>query len=187
MEKLTDDVIESYRNSLIEHTENVQTAGRFLGVPERQLSIHDQSKWEMSEFLHYARQHKGPADDPDGYSVAWLPHIHCNPHHWQFWMFADGYSPKNTTIENGVVRMPDEYCLEMIADWLGASKAYTGSWDMTDWLFKNFGRVQLHSLSLGYVLGKLVDLGYYSILIEIGYPLVCVPETTIPFVEFGDA
>jgi hypothetical protein len=33
-----------------------------------------------------------------------------------------------------VLLMPEEYIREMIADWLGASRAKTGSWDIKLWL-----------------------------------------------------
>jgi hypothetical protein len=56
--------------------------------------------------------------------------------------------------------MPSMYALEMIADWMGASMAYTGSWDMTDWLYKNMPNIRLHSFTAKYVREVLDMLGY---------------------------
>lgn len=141
---------------LIEHIGFVQQACIKLGVPEEQAGAHDESKWSKEEFHAYAYKFAGPGDDPDSFSLAWLHHIHHNPHHPQHWIIPGGG-------ERGVLRMPDEYCLEMIADWMGASKAYTGAWDMTDWLNKNFKNVKLHPDSCKFVKEILFKLGYGSI------------------------
>lgn len=47
---------------------------------------------------------------------------------------------------DGVMEMPKAYAAEMVADWLGSSYVYTGSWDMEEWLNKNFysGKIILH-------------------------------------------
>lgn len=168
MQDLTTEMIDSFTESLRTHIANVQKACTLLGVSTELSQGHDLSKWERVEFLPYVRQFKGPADDPDGFAVAWLHHLHNNPHHWQYWMFPDEYQPAGSRVENGRVEMPQAYCLEMIADWLGASMAYTGSWNMRDWLWKNFTRVKLHTRSFDFVIDTLSDLGYYGILIEMG-------------------
>lgn len=56
--------------------------------------------------------------------------------------------------------MPNWYAIEMIADWMGASMAYTGSWDMQEWLYKNMPSIFLHSQTAGFVRGILDHLGY---------------------------
>lgn len=64
-------------------------------------------------------------------------------------------------IENGVMEMPQHYALEMIADWMGASKTYTGSWDMSDWLAENMNKIRVHSKTAKYlreVLSGLPDI-----------------------------
>jgi len=169
MESLTQKTLDDYSYSLREHVMNVTIACNALGVSQEQSFMHDDSKWSDEEFSHYARKFKGPADDPVGFDYAWLHHIHNNPHHWQYWMFPDVlYTSKGNT-EHGVLEMPFEYCVEMIADWLGSSKTYTQSWDMTDWLWKNFNKVILHSRSYVRAIDLLSDMGYYRILIELGH------------------
>lgn len=156
-------VAEAFAESLREHIAYVQEAGRMIGVPEQQLEIHDQSKWTEAEFPGYARHFKG-GGAPDEFAAAWLHHIHYNPHHWQHWIFPDGFTPKGSKVENGVVRMPPLYALEMVADWMGASRAYTGSWDMTDWLDKNIPKIRVHSETMPLLRGILDSLGYADIV-----------------------
>lgn len=156
-------VVEAYKISLTRHIEFVQEAGRLIGVAGEQLDLHDKSKWSEEEFYGYAMHfHGGGA--PDEFARAWLHHIHHNPHHWQHWIFSDGFTPKGSNVENGVVEMPQKYALEMIADWMGASRAYTGSWDMKDWLYKNMPRIRVHSNTAEYVRQTLDHLGYADII-----------------------
>ena len=156
---ISDFVRETYEKKLREHIAYVVEAGRRIGVSEKQLAIHDRSKWSTEEFEAYAKYfcsgaNESPLDSSnvsDEFALAWLHHIHHNPHHWQHWIFPDRYTPKGSLIENGVIEMPKHYAREMVADWMGASKAYTGSWDMTDWFCKNAGRIRLHSKTASYI------------------------------------
>lgn len=152
--------LEDFDESLRKHIFYVREAGKQIGVSLLQLEMHDLSKYSMEEFPYYARQFHGDKADPDGFARAWLHHIHNNPHHWQHWIFPDGFTPKGSNIENGVAEMPYHYALEMIADWMGASYVYTGSWDMQEWLFKNIPRIILHSDTAEYVRQTLDMLGY---------------------------
>ena len=157
-----------YEERLNQHISFVREAGRKIGADEDLLRIHDASKWSSEEFdayaLYFARgADASPVDASivgDKFVKAWLHHIHHNPHHWQYWIFPDGYSPKDSTVENGCVEMPACYALEMVADWMGASKAYTGSWDMTDWLCKNMARIRVHSNTAKLIRNILDQEGY---------------------------
>jgi len=152
---------EKCRNALAEHIEHVYVAGINLGIPAEQMQAHDASKYSEEEFRHYARRFYGDDADPDGFAHAWLHHVHNNPHHWQYWIFPDFYMPDgDTTVEYGVMRMPDNYALEMLADWQGASMVYDGTDDMTDWLSHNIHRITLHTETAKFVTAKLTDLGY---------------------------
>lgn len=161
--------LEEYRESLKAHIAAVREAGRQLGVPEDQLAIHDASKWDREEFSYYARQFHGDKADPDGFAHAWLHHIHVNPHHWQHWIFPDAFTPKNSTVECGVVKMPPLDALEMVADWMGASKVYTGSSDMTDWLLQNVPRIILHSRTATFVTEVLKSIGYAETISQVSF------------------
>lgn len=158
-----EDVAVAYVDSLRAHIRYVQEAGLKLGLYEEELASHDESKWSLSEFPGYALHfHGGGA--PDRFAKAWLHHIHHNPHHWQHWIFPDGFAPKGSKVENGCVVMPMHYALEMVADWMGASMAYTGSWDMTNWLRENIPRIRVHSETAAYLRQVLGSIGYVDVV-----------------------
>lgn len=156
-------IAEAYIESLQAHIAYVQEAGRMIGVGDDQLEVHDASKWTRAEFPGYARHFKG-GGAPDDFAGAWLHHIHHNPHHWQSWIFSDGFTPKGSGVENGVLPMPIIYILEMVADWMGASRAYTGGWDMAGWLAKNMSRIRVHSKTATVLRGILDNQGYADII-----------------------
>jgi hypothetical protein len=147
-----------FEESLIKHIEAVREAGAILGVRKSQLAVHDDSKWEPEEFWAYAQQFHGNKADPTGFSLAWNHHIHCNKHHWQHWLHPAGHVVKGTDLFNGAFEMPENYAMEMIADWLGASKCYTGSWDMTEWLEKNWVGMKIHSQTRNFIHDVLVEI-----------------------------
>lgn len=159
---ITEEIAAAYLDSLNRHIAAVREAGLKLDVPLEQLNIHDQSKFSLDEFPFYARNFFGDKGDPDGWAKAWLHHIHAGPHHWNHWLFADGFTPKGSTVEGGAVPMPHKYIREMVADWMGAGFAYTGSWDMTKWLTENLPRIRLHSQTAREV-GKILTLLGYDV------------------------
>ena len=162
------DVLDRFYDTLMLHIACVQEAGTKIGVPMAQLRVHDMSKFGKAEFYAYARHFQG-GGSPQEFAAAWLNHIHKNPHHWQHWMFPDGYSPQGTTIEHGVMAMPEEFALEMLADWMGAGKAYTGSEDMSAWLTHNLPKISLHSRTQKLVRSWLYELGYKDISIQVPF------------------
>lgn len=93
-----------------------------LGIPFRGI-MHDLSKFnpiEFNESVKYWTGNRSPIDnckDETGVSQAWLHHRGRNPHHWEYWVddFSKGMDPK---------LMPFKYTLEMLADYIGAGKAY---------------------------------------------------------------
>jgi hypothetical protein len=148
--------------SLLRHKWFVFVAGLKTGVPLWRLIIHDWSKFTLSEFPQYARAFQGdysesPVDKSRteaDFQRAWLHHIHHNPHHWQYWIY------KSSGSGNVIFNMPETYVREMIADWMGASRAYTGSFDMCEWLDKNFNRITLSSDTYAMTKGLLKRQGY---------------------------
>jgi hypothetical protein len=161
--------IKEFFESLHLHKKYVMEAGLIVGgIPEERLFNHDASKFTEAEYPHYARQFFGDKDDPNGFARAWLHHIHYNDHHWQHWIFPDGYNLKGSSLQNGVMVMPEVCVREMVADWMGASYAYTDSWDMSDWLNKHFcddsdKRIILHSETRLIVYDILFSIGYREI------------------------
>lgn len=158
-------VMEQYASRLVDHITFVREAGRKIGVDSTLLEAHDLSKWSNEEFTGYAMHFCG-GGSPLRFAQAWLHHIHHNPHHWQHYLFADGFSLPGSGIIDGALPMPEEYALEMVADWMGASRVYTGDWDMTAWLAVNWKKVRLHPATRLYVAEVLSGIGYASILGE---------------------
>lgn len=120
--------------------------------------VHDLSKTLPSEWFPYTRYFYGdypkledisPAikwmytgyysfQIEDQFNLAWLKHIHRNPHHWQYWILREDSG--NTF----PIPMPEIYMKEMLADWRGAGKAITGKDNTPEWYEKNKGNMQLH-------------------------------------------
>lgn len=159
-----DEAHQKFGDSLRLHIQNVQEAGRKLDVPERLLVEHDRSKWSVTEHDAYAKQFHG-GGDADNFPLAWLHHVHNNPHHWQHWIFPDGWTMNGSAMDGACIEMPYDYVLEMIADWMGSSKTYTDSWDMADWLSKNIPRIVVHSKT-AQAIREILDnpLGYADVV-----------------------
>jgi hypothetical protein len=125
----------------------VMLAGLRIGCPLWRLVTHDLSKFRLSELPHYGRQFFGNADDPSGFIRCWLRHQNRNDHHWEWWIPRTGHNRCDPPFVDGEpLRMSSGAMLEMMADWMGASRAYSGSWPTPDWqwLATNNERMQLH-------------------------------------------
>lgn len=168
--------IKDFFESLHLHKRYVIRAGEIVGgIPDERLFNHDASKFTGAEYPHYARQFHGDKGDPSGFARAWLNHIHQNDHHWNHFLFSDGYSPFGSGIElNGALPMPEVCAREMVADWMAANRTYTDSWDMTDWLNNNLQqKIILHSESRRLVYQILREIGY----VESGGELVLIGQS----------
>lgn len=91
--------------------------------------IHDLSKFSPTEFSASAKYFQGDRSPIEaekeaiGYSAAWQHHKGHNPHHWEYWIDFD---TDGNIIAN---KIPINYVIEMVCDWIGAGKAYTkNSW-----------------------------------------------------------
>lgn len=83
---------------------------------------HDRSKYDIEEYDAYDNYfYRDGKNSPDGkmeFDLAFLHHIHNNPHHWQHWVLIDDEG--DSDLDGHQVKamdMPDNYILEMIADW----------------------------------------------------------------------
>ncbi len=130
-----------YFKKVCEHKYYVYKAGVKLGVPRKTLILHDWQKFTPSEFVPYANYFYGGKQEKDkeSFMYSWLHHVHYGKHHWEYWLLNPNYN--FATAKDGCLPMPEVYIREMVADWMGASMAYTGSWDMTDWLEKNLSKL----------------------------------------------
>lgn len=148
-----------YLKYVLRHKWFVYQAGRKTGVSRWQLLCHDLSKFRPDEWQPYAFYFYGePFPDAKWYgdfcnwepwehtesgskhafNVAWLKHLHRNPHHWQHWVL------RNDDGTTHALRMPLRYCREMVADWIGAGRAIHGKNEVREWYAKNANKMILH-------------------------------------------
>lgn len=116
-----------------------------LGVPLWAAIIHDWQKFTPTEWKPYVLSFYGPwsyDERPawliEAFDRAWLHHIHCGPHHWEYWILVQDAE------DDKILEMPDRYQREMLADWRGAGRAITGEDNTKEWYKENRGKVQLH-------------------------------------------
>lgn len=94
------------------------------GIPFRGL-IHDMSKFSPTEFIESVKYWSGtrsPIDackEDKGVSKAWLHHKGRNKHHYEYWQ--DNFDKGGKAI-----CMPFKDSVEMLCDFLGAGRAYSG-------------------------------------------------------------
>jgi hypothetical protein len=159
--------------SLLEHKTNVVKAGGLTGVPFGRLLLHDWSKFSPAEFGRYARWHHGDPElrDKREWAAAWQHHLHHNPHHPEFWLLAWHGNPDFYAVDGVgervadniiVLPMPETYVREMVADWLAASRTYTGKWDIALWLNEHGPKMRLHDRTVGELWGVMCEIGYMA-------------------------
>lgn len=133
-----------YAWTVARHKVFVFVAGLRVGAPLWRLAIHDWSKLTPAEWGPYVRRFSSgragafdKAADPDEFHRAWTHHWHRNAHHWEHWLAFKGDGSVKPLV------MPERLVREMVADWMGAGRAYTGTWDARDWYEKNRDRIVL--------------------------------------------
>jgi len=135
----------------IKHKWFVFLAGLKTGASILDLLLHDMSKFTPSELKHYGRQFFGGATDPDGFLGAWIHHQNTNKHHWEYWIPRTAHSRSDPpTPDNEPIPMPKKYVNEMVADWMGAGRAYEGKWPNLldwEWLNENKPKMNLHPIT----------------------------------------
>lgn len=139
-----------YFKLTLKHKWFVLLAGRKIGVPFFHLLIHDWSKFLPSELPHYGRQFFGDANRPYDFAVCWARHQNRNEHHWEYWVPRSGHT-KGGYHNNEPLAMPEVAAREMVADWMGASRAYEGKWpDYQNWKWvkENVPKMHLHKDTL---------------------------------------
>lgn len=138
-----------YAKRVLQHKWFVLRAGRRLKVSWLQLISHDWSKFLPNEFLPYAQRFMTSsaavdhAAEPLPWQYAWNQHQKFQPHHWQFWMMITD-DPACRIVP---LPIPERYLREMVADWAGASRTYSGSWDIAAWWERQRLRILLHPSS----------------------------------------
>lgn len=134
-----------YLSYVLRHKYWVLWAGLRLGVPIRQLLVHDFSKFSLVEWFPYVSRFYGPkpptlgstgylhkTGEDTAFDQAWEHHWRNNPHHWQYWS-NDRETPD---------KMPMRYLTEMVADWIGAGLTQ-GKPDIQGWWEANKNKIKL--------------------------------------------
>lgn len=113
--------------------------------------VHDYSKFFPDELIPYANYFYGgdkrtnafynPEEGTYSFNVAWLKHIHRNPHHFQHWVL---HNDDGTTL---MLPMPSRYMIEMLCDWIGAGKARNGSMGVLKWYTLNKDKIMLADIN----------------------------------------
>ena len=152
-----------YMRLTLRHKIFVFQAGLKTKAPIWRLIIHDWTKFTLSEAPHYGRQFFGDKGDPLGFSYAWLHHQRMNPHHWEYWIPISGHN-KGGFGDLEPLPMPEWAVREMVADWMGASRAYEGRWPSKDkwpWLEANLAVIKqrMHPVTRERVDGVLESVG----------------------------
>jgi hypothetical protein len=122
---------------IIKHKWYVGVAGRKVGLSWKRILLHDLSKFTPTELKYYT--HKFELGDCGSYveKIGWKHHVMQNTHHIEHW---EWYSREYCSMSDKYkqVWMPDEDIREMIADWVGASVAYSGKWPVAgEWEWGN--------------------------------------------------
>ena len=133
-----------YDNYLVQHKNNVYHGFEWIkdNIPEllkhdydyeRQLRYgHDASKSDEEEYTAYDRYFYGGNRSYEvvrKFNLAWLRHIHNNPHHWQYWVLINDDPNEGEKIMD----MPYNYIVEMICDWWAFSWKDNNLYEIFNW------------------------------------------------------
>ena len=157
------------------------------GAPWYMAIIHDWSKFRPTEYALYQYEFFGSAPNDRGKvkgsraHYAFKMHYKRNKHHWQYWVTDWGNRRARL--------MPTKYIKEMVADWMGASRAYAGTWDITPWMNRHAHEMILHPLTRSIVYDILGELGVVVIdpvntATEIDHPIVYIYPGDLSVIEW---
>lgn len=144
----------------IKHKYFVFIAGLKIGCPIYLLILHDLSKFSPFELPHYGRQFYGDKTQPLKFSYAWNHHQKTNKHHWEYWISITGPN-RGGYSDMEPLPIPKKYIFEMIADWLGASRAYEDKWPWDgkwNWFENNFDKIKLNKTTRKEIISILNDI-----------------------------
>lgn len=145
----------------IKHKYYVLLAGLKVGCPIWRLIKHDWTKFLIfKETLAYGEKFYLKTNNPN-FSYALLHHQNFNDHHWEYWISRNQHSQDKNT--KNVLDIPKNAILELIADWMGACRAYEGHWPIDgEWEFiqNNFKNMILSETTRIQILQILSKHGY---------------------------
>lgn len=102
-------------------------SSKYIKVPNR--DCYYDLTCEYDPYAEYFYGEKTPEVE-QRFDLAWLSHIHANPHHWQHWMLQND--------EDGLVLldMPYVFVVEMFCDWWAFSWKNNNLYEVFDWYQK---------------------------------------------------
>lgn len=118
---------------------------------------HDTSKFGMVEYGPYDAYFYGTPNE-DAFNVAWLHHIHHNPHHWQYWLLMNDDGKYRDPGKVIPIEMPKIYALEMVADWWSFSWKSGDLTEMFGWYEDHKDCIILHPSTREYVESVLDEI-----------------------------
>ena len=145
----------------------------YYGELDEIIANHDKSKYNKvpdadnyyeltCEYDAYANYFYGEASDENKelFDLAWLSHIHHNPHHWQHWMLQND--------EDGlkILDMPYVFIVEMFCDHWSFSWRSGNLMEIEEWYLNHKDGILLsdstrktYETILNSVKSKLIELG----------------------------
>lgn len=149
-----------YDEYIIEHKSNVTRAFDWLAknLPEifpnenfksevewQCTANHDKSKYEQFEYDAYDKYFYGSRsyEVVQNFNLAWLRHIHMNPHHWQHWILIND----DPELGEQCLEIPLNYIIEMICDWWSFSWRSGNLYEIFDWYAKHRDNMRINETS----------------------------------------
>lgn len=113
----------------------------YIDSMEDIINNHDKSKYSAEEYEAYDNYFYGingrSYEMVEEFKIAWLHHIHNNPHHWQHWILVNDDGPID------ILDMPYVYIIEMICDWWSFGWLKNDPYELFDWYDSKKYRIQL--------------------------------------------
>lgn len=147
-----------YDKYLMEHRAGVADAWRWIldniredldfgssTVVPYAIACHDASKLSQSEYDAYDAYFYGKNKTKkikENFNLAWLHHIHENPHHWQHWILMEDDPETGEPFK--CLEMPIYYVYEMICDWWSFSFRKGDLYEIFDWYEEHKSTMKLH-------------------------------------------
>jgi hypothetical protein len=129
---------------------------------ELNILLHDDTKTVPSEYKAFDEYYYGEHTKytVQNYRLAYLEHIHRNPHHWQYWILIN---PDGTKVN---MDMPYEYIIEMICDWWARSWEEGDVYSIFSWYDENKTKIKLSKRTKDTVEDILRKINSKLVLIE---------------------
>lgn len=122
--------------------------GNYIGYELEKMAMkHDESKKTPEEYEAYDNYFYGDSKSKkvlDEFNLAWLHHIHNNPHHWQHWVLMEDDPETNSFI---CIEIPNIYIFEMICDWWSFSWQKGNLNEIFKWYDDHKETIKLHPKS----------------------------------------